>query len=43
MSPALIIDPAENVKGMYRLLDLIGDSLSNGYGRDHLLGITPLG
>ncbi|KAH9963060.1 hypothetical protein BJV74DRAFT_880022 [Russula compacta] len=27
----LVVDPVENVKGMYRLLDLIGDSGSNGY------------
>lgn len=29
-------DPVEKVKGMYRLLDLIGESGSNGYGRRHL-------
>ncbi|KAH9992112.1 hypothetical protein BJV77DRAFT_1150232 [Russula vinacea] len=26
-----VVDPAENVNGMYRLLDLIGESGSNGY------------
>jgi hypothetical protein len=37
-SPAIVIDPAENVKGMYRLLDLIGESGSNGYGKGSFLG-----
>jgi hypothetical protein len=36
----IVIDPAENVKGMYRLLDLIGESGSNGYGKGHFLGTT---
>ena len=26
------IDPVEKIEGMYRLLDLIGESGSNGYG-----------
>jgi hypothetical protein len=31
--PVTPLDPVELVKGMYRLLDLIGESGSNGYGR----------
>ena len=38
-SPAVVVDPAENVKGMYRLLDLISESGSNGYGKGHSLDI----
>jgi hypothetical protein len=36
-SLATVADPTENVKGMYRLLDLICDTGSNGYGKGHLL------
>lgn len=38
-----VVDPAGNVKGMYRLLDLIVESGSNGYGKCHSLGIKPIG
>jgi hypothetical protein len=31
VGPAAVVDPAENVKGMYRLLDLISESGSSGY------------
>jgi hypothetical protein len=37
------MDPIENVKGMYRLLDLIGESGSNGYGRRYLIESDPSG
>jgi len=40
-SLATIVDPTENVKGMYRLLDLICDTGSNGYGKGHLLCNNP--
>lgn len=30
------VDPVEKVNGMYRLLDVVGESGSNGYGRRHL-------
>jgi hypothetical protein len=36
-SLATVVDPTENVKGMYRLLDLICDTGSNGYGKGHHL------
>jgi hypothetical protein len=32
--PPLVIDLAENIKGMYRLLDLISESGSNGCGTE---------
>jgi hypothetical protein len=35
--PPLPMDLAENIKGMYRLLDLISESGSNGCGNDHFL------
>jgi len=37
-----VVDPAGNVKGMYRLLDLIGESGSNGYGKSPFLDIKPI-
>jgi hypothetical protein len=30
------MDPVKAVKGMHRLLDLISESGSNGYGKKHL-------
>jgi hypothetical protein len=37
-----VADPTtENVKGMYRLLDLVCDTGSNGYGKGHLLCNKP--
>jgi hypothetical protein len=33
--PPLAMDLVENIKGMYRLLDLISESGSNGCGSDH--------
>ena len=36
-----VVDPTENVKDMYRLLDLICDTGSNGYGKGHLLRNNP--
>jgi hypothetical protein len=39
LSLASVADPAENVKGMYRLLDLISESGSNGYGKGYFLAI----
>ena len=38
-SPAIVMGPAENVKGMYRLLDF-GGSWSNGYGRVNFWYLT---
>lgn len=38
---AASIDPVEHVKGMYRLLDLISESGSNGYGMKLPLGTKP--
>jgi hypothetical protein len=37
------MDPVEKVKGMYRLLDLIGESGSNGYGQADYLDPELLG
>ncbi len=37
------MDPVEKVKGMYRLLDLICESGSNGYGERHLSEPNPNG
>ena len=33
--PPLLMDLAEEIKGMYRLLDLISESGSNGCGNEH--------
>ena len=38
LTPSKLPHPAEEVKGMYRLLDLISESGSNGYGKGHFLG-----
>jgi hypothetical protein len=37
------MDPVEKVEGMYRLLDLIGESGSNGYGMRSLSEPDPRG
>ena len=37
LPPVHSMDPVEKVKGMYRLLDLIGESGSNGYGEGYFL------
>jgi hypothetical protein len=41
ISLATVVDPTDNVKGMYRLLDLISESGSNGYGKGYLLRNNP--
>jgi len=41
--PVTPLDPIEKVKGMYRLLDLIGESGSNGYSRRRLSVPNPSG
>jgi hypothetical protein len=43
LPPVQSIDPVEKVKGMYRLLDLIGESGSNGYGTAHYVDPELLG
>ena len=41
ISLATVVDSVENVKGMYRLLDLLGESGSNGYGKSFFLRTKP--
>jgi len=41
ISLATVVDSVENVKGMYRLLDLLGESGSNGYGKSIFLRTKP--